>query len=75
MSLRAIRLASLLVLIGLDQLSVPTRRPTHSATTVVSIPAGTAAGVYYVLGHVDRDNEVNEIGETNNTAYRKIIVQ
>jgi subtilase family serine protease len=48
---------------------------THSATTAVSIPAGTAAGVYYVLGHVDRDNEVSEISEINNTASRKITVQ
>jgi subtilase family serine protease len=47
----------------------------HSATTAVSIPAGTAAGVYYVLGHVDRDNEVSEISEINNTASRKISVQ
>jgi subtilase family serine protease len=48
---------------------------THSATTAVTIPAGTVAGVYYVLARVDSDNEVSEINETNNGASRKITVQ
>jgi choice-of-anchor B domain-containing protein len=56
---------------------VPALAPgeTNSATTPVTIPAGTAAGVYYVLARVDSDNEVSEISETNNGTYRKITVQ
>jgi choice-of-anchor B domain-containing protein len=48
---------------------------TNSATRGVTIPAGTAAGVYYLLARVDSDNEVSEVSETNNDKYRKITVQ
>ena len=56
---------------------VPALAPgeTNSATIAVSIPADTAAGLYYLLAWVDSDNELTEISETNNGTYRKIMVQ
>jgi subtilase family serine protease len=33
---------------------------------VISIPAGTAAGTYYVLAKADGDDDVGESLETNN---------
>lgn len=47
----------------------------NSATRAVTIPAGTAKGVYYLLARVDSDNEVSEFNETNNSKYRAITVQ
>jgi subtilase family serine protease len=38
----------------------------NSATTTVTVPAGTAAGVYYVLAVADSANAVVETSETNN---------
>ena len=46
-----------------------------SATRAVTIPAGTAKGLYYLLGRVDSENEVSEFNESNNSKYRKITVQ
>ena len=39
---------------------------THSGTTGVTIPAGTAAGAYYILVKADADNLVLELNEGNN---------
>ena len=39
---------------------------THSGTTGVTIPAGTAAGAYYILVKADADNLVLEVNEGNN---------
>jgi choice-of-anchor B domain-containing protein len=47
----------------------------NSATRNVTIPAGTAKGLYYLLGRVDSENEVSEFNEGNNSKYRKITVQ
>ena len=47
---------------------------THPATTSVVIPAATAAGVYYIIAHVDRDDVVDEFAEGNNTRTRKITI-
>ena len=43
-----------------------------SATTLVTIPPGTAPGAYYVLAKADADGSVNESTETNNAAPRGI---
>jgi subtilase family serine protease len=47
----------------------------NSATRNVTIPPGTANGLYYLLGRVDSENEVSEFNESNNSKYRKITVQ
>lgn len=39
---------------------------TSSGSTVIAIPAGTAAGTYYVLAKADGDEQVEESLETNN---------
>ena len=39
---------------------------TSSGATVITIPAGTAAGTYYVLAKADADDNVGESLETNN---------
>ncbi|MGE5243729.1 MAG: CARDB domain-containing protein [Betaproteobacteria bacterium] len=47
-----------------------------TATTTIAIPAGTAAGTYYVIAAADADNAVVETAETDNTrlAYLQIVV-
>ena len=45
-----------------------------SGATLVTIPAGTAPGTYYVLGKADADGSVSESVETNNSAARGIQV-
>ncbi len=40
-----------------------------SATTMVTIPAGTVAGYYYLFASADDGNAVAEHTETNNTKY------
>jgi len=40
---------------------------THAGPASVTIPAGTAAGLYYIIAVSDADNAVPETAETNNT--------
>jgi subtilase family serine protease len=42
---------------------------TSAASTSVTIPAGTATGIYYVLVKADANNDVGESVETNNLSY------
>jgi subtilase family serine protease len=42
--------------------------------TMVSIPAGTAAGTYYVIAKGDADSTVAELSELNNILYRAIVI-
>jgi subtilase family serine protease len=42
--------------------------------TMVTIPAGTPAGVYYVMAKGDADNTVLELSELNNILYRAIVI-
>jgi subtilase family serine protease len=46
----------------------------NSATTPVAIPAGTPAGVYYILAKADADNAIGESQEGNNVTYVTIRV-
>ncbi len=41
---------------------------THSATTALQIPAGTAPGAYNLLVKADANDEVGEVRETNNVS-------
>jgi subtilase family serine protease len=43
-------------------------------STVVTIPAGTAPGSYYIIAECDADNAVAELTETNNTRSRAITI-
>lgn len=56
--------------------AVPLLAPgaTDSASTVVTIPAGTATGSYYVIARADANDAVAELYETNNTMYRMLAV-
>jgi subtilase family serine protease len=40
-----------------------------TGSTVLTIPASTATGVYYVIARADSDDVITEIHETNNTKY------
>jgi subtilase family serine protease len=40
---------------------------TNAGSAPVTIPTGTAAGLYYIIAVTDADNAVPETGETNNT--------
>jgi subtilase family serine protease len=42
---------------------------THSASTSVTVPADTPAGLYYLIAAADADDSVNETYETNNSRY------
>ncbi len=41
----------------------------HTASTPLTIPAGTVAGAYYLLARADADSVVPETQETNNVAF------
>jgi subtilase family serine protease len=47
---------------------------TSVGSTAVTIPAGTAAGTYYLITQVDADGTVGETQETNNTNWRAIAI-
>jgi subtilase family serine protease len=47
---------------------------TDSASTIVTIPAGTATGSYYVIARADAGEVVVELYETNNTMYRALAI-
>jgi subtilase family serine protease len=47
---------------------------TSSATTTLTIPAGTGTGLYYLIANADEGNAVLETSETNNTKYVTIRV-
>ena len=51
--------------------AVPVLGPNASSTgsTVVTVPAGTATGFYYVFARADAGNAVAELSEANNTNY------
>jgi subtilase family serine protease len=66
---------------GLDATDLPLQSHTVDAlapgasqtvVTVVTIPAGTLGGLYYLYAVADADNVVAESTETNNTRYRSI---
>jgi subtilase family serine protease len=42
---------------------------THSATTALQIPTGTAPGAYNLLVKADANDDVGEVRETNNVSY------
>ena len=45
-----------------------------TATTALVIPAGTAAGTYYLFAQADSTNAIVEASESNNTALRSIVI-
>jgi subtilisin family serine protease len=45
---------------------------TGSASTSVTLPAGTCTGAYYIIAMADADNVVPETNETNNTKNKPI---
>jgi subtilase family serine protease/subtilisin family serine protease len=51
--------------------SVPLLDPgaSNAASTIVTIPAGTVPGVYYIIAKADADGVVAETSESNNTQY------
>jgi subtilase family serine protease len=47
---------------------------THSASTSITIPAGTLAGSYYLIAKADADNTVAETQEANNLRFAFISI-
>lgn len=47
---------------------------TSAASTALTIPSGTAPGLYYVLAQADADGAVNETQEANNVALAAVTV-
>ena len=56
--------------------AVPVLAPgaSSAATTAVVIPVGTAPKTYYVIAKADDPAAVAETNETNNTAYKTIVI-
>jgi subtilase family serine protease len=46
----------------------------HTATTTVTVPAGTAPGRYYVLAVADAGGDIEEVFENNNGTWKLITV-
>jgi subtilase family serine protease len=47
---------------------------TNSGSSSVTIPGGTAAGTYTLIGVTDADNAISELNETNNQKKRTITI-
>src|SRR5262245_12693370 len=56
--------------------AVPALGPgaSHTASTTVTIPAGTPTGTYYLLARADAADAIGEIAEGNNVASRQIAI-
>jgi subtilase family serine protease len=54
-------------LIGSRSVTALAPNATNAATVSVTIPTGTAAGLYYIIAVSDADDAVPETAETNNT--------
>jgi subtilisin family serine protease len=59
-------------LIGSRALSALGGRAANSGSTIVAIPVGLTAGVYYIIAKADADGVAQERQETNNTAVRPV---
>lgn len=44
----------------------------HAGSAVVTLPAGTATGLWYLIAKADAGGEIAETVETNNTTYRSV---
>jgi subtilase family serine protease len=55
------------VLIGTRTVAALAAGATDSASTVLTVPAGTAPGIYYIIAVADADGVVTEGNEGNNT--------
>jgi subtilase family serine protease len=62
------------VLIGSRNVPVLAASAVSTATTMVTIPQGTATGLWYIIAKADADGTVPETSETNNTYSRSIQV-
>ncbi|RLC20069.1 MAG: hypothetical protein DRI57_05665 [Deltaproteobacteria bacterium] len=62
-------------LLSSDSVSSLSAGGTGSETKVLTIPADTSPGIWYILFYADADNQVAEKDESNNIAYRQIEVQ
>ena len=62
--------------VPLQSRSVPSLAPAavHTATTAVTIPAGTVTGLFYLLAGADAEGSVAEAVETNNTRFLSLRV-
>jgi subtilase family serine protease len=47
----------------------------NAGSTSVTVPAGTAPGVYHLIARADSDDAVPETRETNNTLSRSLTIQ
>ena len=61
--------------VALAQRTIPAlaQGATNTASTVVTIPAATATGYYYIIEHVDADGTALEASESNNTGRTSLI--
>jgi hypothetical protein len=62
------------VLLGTDAVSALNAAASLPFSKVVTIPAGTAPGTYYILFVADADAQVTEVNETNNTGSALLTV-
>ena len=62
------------VLLGSRAVAALAAGASDTGSTLVTIPAGTATGYYYVIARADGDDAVPEAAEANNTLYRSVTV-
>lgn len=62
------------VLLGTDAVTTLIAGASYAASKLVTIPAGTTPGTYYILFVADADAQVTESNETNNVAAAQITV-
>ena len=62
------------VLLGIREVPALSAGASHPGSLTVTIPAGTAAGTWYVIAKADGQGTVVESSETNNKSARSFIV-
>ena len=60
--------------LGRDYVEALAANATSNESATLNIPAGTAAGTYYILFVADYENVITESNENNNVAYEAITV-
>ncbi len=62
------------VLLGGQPMAGLTAGASGSASTSLSVPAGTSAGTWYVIAQADGESSVPETNESNNTQFKSLKV-
>ena len=62
------------ILLATDAVPALNANASYASAKVVTVPAGTVPGTYYILFFADADSQVAEVNETNNVGSAQIVV-